>query len=91
MIDHTVDKSLYLIYNYVVKLHNKTMTVTTNEYGQNNLFAREPQMVVEDYNKKGLDSPQQYVERYNGRWAMMGFVSGLISYAITGKLFFGIF
>jgi hypothetical protein len=28
---------------------------------------------------------------YNGRWAMMGVVSGLLSYAITGKLFFGIF
>ena len=52
------------------------MTVTTNEYGQNNLFAKEPQMVVEDY---------------NGRWAMMGIISGFLSYAITGKLFFGIF
>ena len=67
------------------------MTVTTNEYGQNNLFAKEPQMVVEDYNRKGLFSPMQYREIYNGRWAMMGIVSGLLSYAITGKLFFGIF
>ena len=67
------------------------MTVTTNEYGQNNLFAKEPQMVVEDYNRKGLFSPMQYREMYNGRWAMMGIVSGLLSYAITGKLFFGIF
>ena len=31
-------------------------------------------------------------EMYNGRWAMMGIVSGFLSrYAITGKLFFGIF
>ena len=67
------------------------MTVTTNEHGQNNLFAKEPQMVVEDYNSKGLDSPLQYAERYNGRWAMMGIVSGFLSYAITGKFFFGIF
>ena len=67
------------------------MTVTTNEYGQNNLFAKEPQMVVEDYNRKGLFSPMQYKEMYNGRWAMMGVVSGFLSYAITGKLFFGIF
>ena len=67
------------------------MTVTTNEYGQNNLFAKEPQMVVEDYNRKGLFSPMQYREMYNGRWAMTGIVSGLLSYAITGKLFFGIF
>mgnify|MGYP003118378149 FL=1 len=67
------------------------MTVTTNEFGQNNMFAKEPQMVVEDYNRKGLFSPMQYREMYNGRWAMMGVVSGLLSYAITGKLFFGIF
>jgi|TARA_Y100000033_G_scaffold32663_1_gene31223 hypothetical protein len=67
------------------------MTVTTNEFGQNNLFAKEPPMVVEDYNRKGLFSPMQYREMYNGRWAMMGIVSGLLSYAITGKLFFGIF
>ena len=50
------------------------MTVTTNEYGQNNLFAKEPQMVVESYNRKGLESPQQYAETYNGRWAMMGII-----------------
>ena len=55
------------------------MTVTTNELGQNNLFAREPQMVVEEYNRKGLESPQQYAETYNGRWAMMGIISGFIS------------
>ena len=61
------------------------MTVTTNEYGQNNLFAKEPQMVVESYNRKGLEFPQQFIETYNGRWAMMGIISGFISYAITGK------
>jgi len=40
---------------------------------------------------KGLESPQQYAETYNGRWAMMGIISGFISYAATGKFFFGIF
>ena len=67
------------------------MTVTTNEYGQQNLFAKEPQMVVESYNRKGLESPQQYAETYNGRWAMMGILAGVISYAVTGKFFFGVF
>jgi hypothetical protein len=28
---------------------------------------------------------------YNGRWAMVGIVAGLISYLGTGKLFFGVF
>ena len=67
------------------------MTVTTNEFGQNNLFAKEPQMVVESYNRKGLESPQQYAETYNGRCAMIGIGSGFISYAFTGNFFFGIF
>ena len=48
-------------------------------------------MVVEDYDRKGLFSPMQFREMYNGRWAMGGIVSGFISYAITGKFFFGIF
>ena len=43
------------------------MTVTTNEYGQNNL-CQLFQMVVESHNRKGL--PQQFAEVYNGRWAM---------------------
>ena len=50
-------------------------TVTIEDGGRTNLFAREPQMVVESYNRKGLESPQQYAETYNGRWAMMGIVS----------------
>ena len=86
-----LDKPLQLLYTFVVFRYKTSMTITTNEYGQQNIFAKEPQMVVEDYNRKGLFSPQQYVEIYNGRWAMMGVVSGLLSYLITGKLFFGIF
>ena len=81
-------KESYILLEYLTL---GAMTVTTNEFGQNNLFAKEPQMVVEDYNRKGLDSPKQYIERYNGRWAMMGIMSGFLSYAITGKFFFGIF
>ena len=84
-------KSLISIYTTVTNRYISTMTVTTNEFGQNNLFAKEPPMVVEEYNRKGLMSPQQYAEAYNGRWAMMGIISGFISYAITGKFFFGIF
>lgn len=67
------------------------MTVTTDEFGKQNLFAKEPRMVVESYNRKGLESPQQFAESYNGRWAMMGIVSGFISYATTSKFFFGVF
>ena len=52
------------------------------------MFAKEPTMYYENY---GMLTPNEVKERTNGRWAMMGFVSGIISYAVTGKFFFGIF
>ena len=68
------------------------MTVTTNEYGQNNMFAREPAMYMtdEDRERYGFESHAERAEKLNGRTAMMGFVAALLSYAFTGKLFFGI-
>lgn len=53
-----------------------------------NVFAKEPRMYYEEY---GMMSPLEQKEIINGRWAMAGLVLGFISYAITGKLFFGIF
>ena len=67
------------------------MTVTTNEYGQQNMFAKEPQMVVESYNRKGLESPQQYAETYNGRWAMIGVIALFGAYITTGQIIPGWF
>jgi len=67
------------------------MTVTTNEFGQQNMFAKEPEMVYEEYHRKGLLTPQERIENYNGRWAMVGIIAGAISYTLTGNLFFGIF
>ena len=68
------------------------MTVTTNEHGQQNLFAREPQMYVSqtDAERYGYETYAERAEKLNGRTAMMGFVAALLSYAFTGKLFFGI-
>jgi hypothetical protein len=79
--------SLDFLYNVTV-LNNKTMTVTTNEHGQQNMFAKEPVMYYENY---GMDTPNQVKEKYNGRWAMVGVIAGFVSYAITGNFFFGIF
>jgi hypothetical protein len=64
------------------------MTVTTNERGQQNLFAKEPDMYYEN-TETGILT--QSKEKYNGRWAMLGTIAGLISYISTGKLFFGVF
>lgn len=64
------------------------MTVTTDERGAQNLFAKEPQMYYENY---GMHSPSEAKEFINSRWAMVGMIGALISYALTGKLFFGVF
>ena len=84
-----LDPSLFLLYN-VVNLYKSIMTVTKNEFGQQNMWAKEPQMVYQEYNRKGLLTPMQMTEMYNGRWAMMGIIAGALSYALTGNLFFGI-
>ena len=77
-----------MLYNCVT-IRNKTkMTVTTNDRGQQNMWAKEPTMYYENY---GMYSPNQVKEITNGRWAMVGIIAGAISYTITGKLFFGIF
>jgi hypothetical protein len=69
------------------------MTITTNERGQQNLFAKEPQMYVSqaDAERYALETYAEKSEKMNGRWAMVGIIAGFISYAITGKLFFGVF
>ena len=69
------------------------MTVTKNEFGQLNMFASEPSMYMtkEDLERYGIEPYAEKAEKMNGRWAMMGFVAALISYATTGKLFFGVF
>lgn len=68
------------------------MTTTTNELGQNNMWAKEPRMYIskEDAEKYGLETYAEKAEKTNGRWAMMGFVSLLVSYALTGNLYFGV-
>lgn len=68
------------------------MTVTTNERGQQNLFAKEPEMYVSptDAEQYALETYAERVEKLNSRWAMLGFVSAVVSYALTGHLFFGV-
>lgn len=68
------------------------MTVTTNERGQNNLFAREPKMYVDKtyVERYGYETHAERAEKWNGRAAQVGIVFGLLSYAITGNLYFGL-
>ena len=86
-----LDNCKEMLYNINSSLQ-KTMTVTTNEFGQQNMFAKEPQMYVDktEAERYGYETYAERAEKLNGRTAMMGFVAALISYAFTGKLFFGI-
>ena len=88
-----LDTLFFFLYNCVT-IRNKTkMTVTKNEFGQMNMFAKEPSMYMtkEDLDRYGIEPYAEKAEKMNGRWAMVGIVAGAISYALTGKLFFGIF
>ena len=69
------------------------MTVTTNDRGQMNMFAKEPSMYMtkEDLERYGIEPYAEKAEKMNGRWAMVGIVAGFISYALTGNLYFGLF
>ena len=62
------------------------MTVTTNEHGQQNIFAKEPPMeVMEVY-----ETHNEKAEKLNGRLAMLGVMAALGAYAITGQIIPGI-
>ena len=65
------------------------MTVTTNEFGQQNMFAKEPQMYIDktEAERYGYETYAERAEKLNGRTAMLGFVAAVISYATTGSIF----
>jgi hypothetical protein len=70
------------------------VTVTTNDRGQQNLFAKEPQMYISetDAQRYGYETYAEKAEKLNGRTAMLGFVAAVISYATSGSVFFfGVF
>jgi hypothetical protein len=66
------------------------MTVTTNDRGQQNMWATEPAMYMtkEDLDRYGIETHAEKAEKLNGRVAMLGFVAAVVSYATTGSLFF---
>ena len=64
------------------------MTVTTNERGQQNVFAKEPTMT---FDERYTVSHNEKAEMLNGRLAMLGVVAAIGAYAVTGQLIPGIF
>ena len=57
------------------------------------MFAKEPQMYVSqtDAERYALETHAERAEKANGRWSMVGIIAGVVSYALTGNFFFGIF
>tara|TARA_R100000781_G_scaffold92756_1_gene57567 strand:- start:503 stop:688 length:186 start_codon:yes stop_codon:yes gene_type:complete len=60
------------------------MTVTTEDGGRQNMFAKEPQIQVLEENYGPA------AELANGRWAMIGFVAAMGAYITTGQIIPGI-
>ena len=81
-------KKSYIMLQYFTQ--ERSVTVTTNEYGQQNMFASEPQMYVSktDAERYGYETYAERAEKMNGRFAMMGFVAAVVSYATSGSVFF---
>ena len=76
---------LSLLYNYVTFL-NKLM-VTTEDGGRQNMFAKEPQIQLIQQDK----TMNENAELQNGRWAMIGFLAAIGTYATTGQIIPGLF
>ena len=71
------------------------MTVTTEDGGRQNMFAREPQMYIdpqieEQQMNDNFETHNEKAEKLNGRFAMMGIIAALGAYALTGQVIPGI-
>ena len=71
------------------------MTVTKDEYGKLNAFAKEPTMYVDPTIQQQMDSNMyethnEKAEKLNGRLAMLGVIAALGAYALTGQIIPGV-
>ena len=62
------------------------MTVTNEDNGRQNVFAKEPKMNVLDVSV----THNEKAEMLNGRLAMLGVIAALGAYAISGQIIPGI-
>lgn len=63
------------------------MTVTTEDGGRQNMFAKEPQMY---YQNEVTVTYWEKAERINGLAAMLGIIAALGAYAVTGQIIPGV-
>ena len=62
------------------------MTLTSEDQGRLNLFAKEPPMTIMDI----TETHNEKAELLNGRLAMIGVIAALGAYALTGQIIPGI-
>lgn len=62
------------------------MTITTEDRGRQNVWAKEPRMEVMDV----AVTHNEKAEKLNGRLAMLGVIAALGSYAVTGQIIPGL-
>lgn len=62
------------------------MTVTTNEFNQQNIFAKEPPIIMTEVTV----THNEKAEKLNGRLAMLGVIAALGAYALTGQIIPGV-
>ena len=62
------------------------MTVTTEDGGRPNRFAKEPPMDIMDV----TETHNEKAEKLNGRLAMLGVIAALGAYAVTGQIIPGL-
>jgi hypothetical protein len=64
------------------------MTSTTDEFGRQNIFAKEPPIIMTDH-PYGVPHNER-AEKLNGRVAMLGIMAAFIAYATSGQIIPGI-
>ena len=62
------------------------MTVTNEDGGRQNVFAKEPKVEVMDV----AVTHNEIAEKLNGRLAMLGVIAAIGAYAVSGQLIPGI-
>ena len=68
-------------------LMSRPMTTTTEDNNRQNIFAKEPPIIMTDVTV----THNEKAEKLNGRLAMLGVIAAIGAYAATGQLIPGVF
>jgi|TARA_B100000073_G_C23720545_1_gene567484 hypothetical protein len=67
-------------------LMSTPMTTTTEDGNRQNIFAKEPPIIMTEV----TETHNERAERLNGRLAMLGVIAALGAYGLTGQLIPGV-